>query len=101
MEASLNAENVLVEIRRRIEFHKRALQKLEQQESKIKSEINVALNLLSEEKISVGPTGDKAEIITGDAQPNRKSAKDAVLSVLDELQGIFTLADVYTKVMAR
>ena len=97
----MDIQYVLEQIRERIEFHKIALNKLEQQEAKIESEIKIALNLLSEDKISSGSNQNSVGIITTGETPHLKTAKGAVLSVASDLAGVFTLNDVYNKIIEK
>ena len=101
MEEIIDIQYVLGKIRERIEFHKVALNKLEQQEAKIDSEIKAALNPLSEDKIASGTNQNIAGIITTGEIPNLKTPKEAVLSVTSELDGVFTLNDLYNKIIEK
>ncbi len=101
MKGTMEIKYVSEKIRERIEFHRMALNKLEQQEAKIESEIKAALNLLSEDKISSGSNQNSVGINTTGETPHLKTAKDAVLSAASELAGVFTLNDVYNKIIEK
>lgn len=101
MEDIIDIQYVLAKIRERVEFHKIALNKLEQQEAKIESELKAALNLLSEDKIASGTNQNFDGIITTGETPNLKTPKDAVLSAANELDGVFTLNDLYNKIIEK
>ncbi len=102
MADNMYIQDVLKQILDRIDFHKMALNRLEQQKAKIESEIKAALSLLSEDKISAGL--DKTLVgttITGDETPYLMNPKDAIRNVVGELNGIFTLTDIYNKIIEK